>query len=186
MTLIVICIAVALRTNLGHDPGALMDRLLLSTYSIGPDGDFHWNGLDAVRRGEVWRLVTPAFLHFGFMHLLFNMWWLRDLGALIESRRGTIRFAILVLGAAVLSNLGQYYYKGPSFGGMSGVVYALFGYVWVKGVHEPEQGMAMHPNNVVIMIAWLFLCMTDYIGPIANGAHIVGLVAGIAAGLVRF
>ena len=40
------------------------------------------------------------------------------------------------------------------------MVYGLFGYVWMKGRHEPEQGMALHPNNVSIMLFWLVLCMT--------------------------
>jgi GlpG protein len=185
--LILLCVAVAFRTDIGHRRDPFLLRLTLSTFGIGPDGTPGWQDLEAVRRGEVWRLVTPIFIHFGFIHLLFNLWWLRDLGGLIEARRGTARFALLVLAAAVISNLGQYFIEGPSFfGGMSGVVYALFGYVWVKGHYQPEQGMGMHPNNVTIMIAWLFLCMTGLAGPIANGAHGVGLVVGLLAGLLRF
>jgi GlpG protein len=185
-TLLVICVVVAVATNLGSHKSPLTDWLFLITYTIGP-GAIEWHGLDAVFRGQVWRLVTPIFLHFNFLHLLFNLWWLRDLGALIESRRGTARFAVLVFGSAVISNLGQYFIEGPGFfGGMSGVVYALFGYVWVKGHTEPEQGMAMHPNNVTIMIVWLLLCMTGALGPIANGAHGVGLVVGLLAAYLRF
>ncbi len=184
--LILLCVAVAFRTDLGHRRDPFLLRLTLSTFGIGPDGTPGWQGLEAVRRGEVWRLVTPILIHFGFIHLLFNLWWLRDLGGLIESRRGTARFALLVFGSAVVSDLGQYAIEGPSFfGGMSGVVYALFGYVWIKGHYEPEQGMAMHPSNVTIMIAWLFLCMSGLAGPVANAAHGVGLVVGLLAGLLR-
>ena len=34
------------------------------------------------------------------------------------------------------------------FGGMSGVLCGLFGYIWMKGLYEPEQGMILHPNSV--------------------------------------
>ena len=44
----------------------------------------------------------------------------------------------------------------------------------------------MHPNNVTIMIVWLLLCMTGALGPIANGAHGVGLVVGLLAAYLRF
>ena len=72
-----------------------------------------------------------------------------------------------------------------TFGGMSGVVYALFGYVWMKGRYEPEQGMILHPSTVQTMLLWLVLCMTGFLGNIANAAHVVGLVAGILFGLAR-
>ncbi len=46
----------------------------------------------------------------------------------------------------------------------------------MKGLHEPEQGMGVHPNTVNIMMLWLVLCMTGMLGPIANAAHVMGLV----------
>ena len=44
-----------------------------------------------VRKGDVWRLVTPIFLHGGWIHLLFNMYMFFQFGALIETRKGTWR-----------------------------------------------------------------------------------------------
>ena len=72
------------------------------------------------------------------------------------------------------------------FLGMSGVVYALFGYIWMKGLYQPEQGMILHPNTITIMLFWLVLCMTGFVGPIANAAHFMGLAAGVAFGVLRF
>ena len=76
--------------------------------------------------------------------------------------------------------------KPHSFLGMSGVVYALFGYIWMKGLYEPEQGMIVHPNNVKIMLALAGALHDRRAGPIANAAHFVGLVVGVAFGVLRF
>ena len=72
------------------------------------------------------------------------------------------------------------------FGGISGVVCALFGYIWMKGLYEPEQGMVLHPNSITMVLLWLALCMTGWMGPIANAAHVVGLIVGVAFGVLRF
>lgn len=168
-------------------------RLLFATTHLDPDGHERNNGLKDIIHGEVWRLVTPIFMHGSILHILFNMWWLSALGTLIEVRRGTLRLAVIVLISAILSNLGQYYYNERNepgdpvlWEGMSGVVYALFGYVWMKSLHEPEQGMIVHPNTVSIMLFWLVLCMTGWVGPIANAAHVAGLVVGVVFGVFRF
>jgi GlpG protein len=155
-------------------------------------GHLRDDGLNPVLHGEVWRLVTPIFLHGGLLHIFFNMSAMTFFGTMIETRRGTLRLAVLVLVAAVLSNLGQYAYDLRAYDharpceGMSGVLYALFGYAWMKGLHEPEQGIILHPNSVMLMIAWLFLCMTGTIGPIGNAAHVAGLIVGVVLGVFRF
>lgn len=148
-------------------------------------------GIENILHGEVWRLVTPIFLHFNPIHLLFDMWALSFFGSLIEYRRGTRMLALLVFLLAITSNLGQHLYnvyfvgQPVNFGGMSGVVYGLFGYVWMKGQYEPEQGMILHPSSVQMMLFWLAICMLGFIGNVANAAHAVGLVAGMLCGLAR-
>jgi GlpG protein len=139
-------------------------------------------------------LVTPIFLHFGIVHLLFNMLALSALGTMIEIRRGSLRLAAMILVLAVASNMGQFLYSEriePGvprhiFGGISGVVCGLFGYVWMKGLYEPEQRMALHPNSVSFGLLWVALCMTGIFGDIANAAHVVGLIMGVALGVLRY
>jgi len=137
--------------------------------------------LEEVLSGQVWRLVTPIFLHFGILHFVFNMLWLFELGGMIENRKGAWFLVSIVLLTAVISNLGQYFAIETYFGGMSGVVYALFGYVWMKGKFDPGDGMGVPPSTVFIMMGWFLLCFTVIPG-IANEAHAIGLVMGMSWG----
>jgi GlpG protein len=150
--------------------------LLISEWKLGSG----W--LPEVRTGQIWRLVTPIFIHFSPSHLLFNMLALRDLGGIVESCQGAKRLALLVLVLALGSNLGQYILFNPFFGGMSGVLYGIFGYIWVRGQCDPGSGLALSPMTVGIMLLWFFLCLTGILGSVANGAHAVGLVMGIVWG----
>jgi GlpG protein len=150
--------------------------LFISEYLRG--GGF----LPEVRHGQVWRLFTPIFLHFGIWHILFNMMCLRDLGSMIEARQSTLHLAALVVVIAGVSNFAQYVVSGPGFGGMSGVVYGLLGYVWIRGKFDPASGLFLHQNTVIIMLVWFFLCLLGLIGHVANTVHTAGLVVGMAWG----
>lgn len=184
-----------LNLNLCTDPDSFVSYLFIAPVELQGGGRGWWQpalGLSAIWHGQVWRLVTPIFLHFGPLHILFNMLWLRDLGGVIETRRGSLRMLGLVLVIAVLSNLAQFYWPvplfgvsgkpSPMFGGMSGVVFGLFGYIWMKSRYEPESGFAMPSNLVFLMIVWFLVCFTGMVGPIANTAHSVGLMTGMVIG----
>ncbi|MCY2966905.1 MAG: rhomboid family intramembrane serine protease, partial [Planctomycetota bacterium] len=108
-----------------------------------------------VARGEVWRLVTPIFLHFSVQHIAFNMLSLAGIGKMLEGRYGGRWLLLFVLLSAVFSNVAQYLYSGPTFGGMSGVVYALFGFAWMRGSYDPTAGFRLAPNTICIMLLWL-------------------------------
>ncbi len=140
------------------------------------------------RPWELWRWLTPVFLHFGWLHLVFNSLWTWDLGGKIEETGGGALMAALVLLSAVGSNYAQFLASGPSlFGGLSGVVYALLGFSLVVQYVLPSFGVRNPPAVYVMMLIWLLLCMSGVIevlgfGAIANGAHLGGLLLGIAAG----
>jgi len=138
--------------------------------------------LPEVRSGEVWRLFTPMFIHMSIMHIFFNMLWLRDLGSMIEGRQGSGLFVILVLVLAALSNVAQFLTGGPDFGGMSGVVYGLEGYIWIRGKMHPGSGLYLHTSTVISSLIWFFCCLIGLLGAVANTCHAAGLVAGMAWG----
>jgi GlpG protein len=151
---------------------------------------FPTDGYTNIRNGEVWRLVTPVFLHFSAVHILFNMMMLYTLGSRIEQRYGAWRIGLVMLAAAVLSNWAQYAWEGnPLFGGMSGVVYALFGFAWIKTLYDPQSGLQLDSQTISFAIFWLFLCMVVAVPPldemlsffprVANTAHFVGLAVGM-------
>ncbi len=145
---------------------------------------------DSLAAGEVWRLLTPIFLHFGIFHVLFNSLWMWDLGRRLEYLMGAWSFLLFVVITGITSNFVQYIWSdSPAFGGMSGVVYALVGFVAVRQRIAPHPLVAVPPALIGFMLFWLVLCMTgvvDYFisGSVANAAHLGGLVAGAVYALV--
>ncbi len=84
--------------------------------------------------GQLWRLVTPIFIHFGVAHLLFNAAVVIEFGRRIERGAGTAVLLGLTLVIAIASNAVQFLVSGAAlFGGLSGVAYGLFAYVVVRG-----------------------------------------------------
>lgn len=140
--------------------------------------------------GEIWRLVTPAFLHFGIFHVLFNSLWVWDLGRRLEFLMGHWHFLLFFAVTAIASNVAQYWWSGSVyFGGMSGVVYALVGFIAVRQRLVPHPAVAVPSALIGFMLVWLVLCMTgavDYFisGSVANAAHVGGLVAGVMYALL--
>ena len=181
LAVMIACVVVFAALNL-FDREAVLLPLLISEF-IQPT-------LPEVRAGQLWRLFTPALLHFGIFHIVFNLMWVWELGRAIEFRQGALRLLVVIACAALSSNLAQYFISGPVFGGMSGVVYGLFGYVWIQGRCNRRFGGRLNPPIVNLMLGWFVLCWSGLLEvffnlSVANTAHTMGLAVGIAAsGLV--
>lgn len=155
---------------------AVMRPLLISEY--------YRPTLPEITTGQVWRLLTPIFLHFSIFHIVFNMLWTWELGRIIEHKQGLVILLGVTLTSGIIANLAQYYVSGPVFGGMSGVVYALFGYVWIQGLMNPRFGVRLNPAIVYLMLGWFVICWTPLLEmlfgiSVANTAHAAGLGCGI-------
>ena len=138
---------------------------------------------------QYWRLVTPIFLHFGWLHIAFNCLWLWELGRRCEAVLGSGNTLGLILVIAVISNACQYLYGGYGlFGGLSGVVYGLLGFTWVAPLLQPRWRIQPMSGIMLFMVGWLLLGVFGVIeavglGAIANAAHIAGLVSGGVLGV---
>jgi GlpG protein len=142
----------------------------------------------ALGRGELWRLVTPAFLHFGWLHIVFNGLWTWELGRRVELRLGGWHLFFLFNALAVGSNLVQYAANPQSvFGGMSGVIYGLLGYCWVWDKILPSSEFILPRGVAGFMVGWLVFCyigLTEIVGIyVANEAHLAGLILGLIFGV---
>ncbi|MDX5370827.1 MAG: rhomboid family intramembrane serine protease [Pseudomonadaceae bacterium] len=146
--------------------------------------------LASLEAGQWWRLVSPMLIHFGILHLAMNALWYWELGRRIEYRQGGFALLGLTLLFGLLSNLAQFWFGGPSlFGGLSGVLYGLLGYCWIFQLLAPTPAYVLPRGVLAMMLIWLVVCLTGVIdtlgfGSIANAAHVGGLLAGCAAGLV--
>ncbi len=183
LVLIGISVAVSLLSRFGADRSLI--SFLFITEMTREGAFITWiGGLPEIMNGQVWRIFTPIFIHFGLLHLLFNMLWLNDLGNMIENRKGRSFFIIQLLAIAGVSNLAQYWVSGPSFGGMSGVIYGFLGYAWMKGKYDPISHISVDKRTMTMMLIWYVLCFTGIVGDIANTAHTAGLVLGTAWGFL--
>jgi GlpG protein len=194
LTLVVlfVCAAIGVMTNMGEDPAnPITASLQFRNLSTEPPTIGINDKLVDVQRGQLWRIVTPIFLHFGAFHLVFNLVMFYQMGSIIEHRRGTIRLALLILALAIPSNLAQAlapneWGGGVNFAGMSGVVFGLLGYNWMKSRFEPALGLYISRSSLFSALIFLALGLAGAfnVGGIrmANWAHTVGFAMGIAIG----
>ncbi len=176
MTVLGFCVALYLLTFL--DLGKPLYELL---FFGSKEETIHFQGLKSM---EWWRIVTPIFLHMNILHILFNMLWFKDLGNIIEAKFSPQFYLTLILFLGITSNLFQYITAGPNFGGMSGVLYGLLGFVWIYKKTHPDFPYSIPSRDMSLMLIWLFLCLTGLLGPIANMAHAGGISMGMIMALV--
>ena len=181
LTLVGISLAVALASGFGQNVFTNQWTRDLFIVPLHVEGDrvLYPATLKPTLEGQLWRLITPIFVHFGVPHLLFDTLAIFSLGSAVEMRRGSWRMLALVLAIAIPSNVAQFYWAGPTFGGLSGVAFGLFGYIWMKSHFDPAAGFFMPTSTVLMMMVWFGLCVAGTVGPIANTVHTVGLAVGV-------
>ena len=143
-----------------------------------------------IKANEWWRLITPMFIHFSLSHLAFNCLWLYVLGSRIELHDGKIIFITLIIFSSITANYFQYIFSGPSlFGGLSGVVYGMFGFCMVLELELKNLRYGLPPAIYLFMLIWMLLGFLGVLeifgfGNIANFAHLGGLISGLVFGMV--
>ncbi|AGB76364.1 uncharacterized membrane protein [Enterobacteriaceae bacterium strain FGI 57] len=170
MTVMIACILVFVLMNVVGDQAVMM--WLAWPY-------------DSSVQFEAWRYFSHALMHFSVLHILFNLLWWWYLGGAVEKRIGSGKLVVITAISALLSGFIQHQFSGPWFGGLSGVVYALMGYVWLRGERDPDSGIYLQRGLIIFSLVWLVAGWFDLFGmSIANGAHVTGLVVGLAMAFV--
>ena len=189
IVLIGVSVLITLATNFAKDRTPFLNAMWFQPPPRTELELREWTPTGDIDRGEIWRLVTPIFIHMSPLHLFFDMYVFYLFGSMIETRRGTLKFVLLVLALAATSNYGQSFFEFQTarmptapFGGMSGVAYGLFGYLWMKTRFDPTLQLFLPPNIIIWLLGWYVLCWTGIFGPVANWAHTVGLVVGVVIG----
>ncbi len=163
----------------------LVSFLNIEAYDAQNGQIYFQPGFYSILHGQIWRLITPIFLHFGFLHILFNMMWFKDLGGAIELRKSSRFLLVFILVTAALSNAAEFWVSGhPLFGGMSGINYGLLGYIWMKSRFDPNSGFFIDKQAVTMMVIWFFVCLFGLVGNVANVVHGVGFAVGLLWGIL--
>jgi GlpG protein len=170
--------------------GAVLPWLTMTTVRVAGDALAFGTLADTWARHELWRFVTPIFLHFSLMHLLLNLGGLAAFGARVERGAGSTAMLAALLVTAVVSNVCQALWNPSTlFGGLSGVDYGLFGFVVGRGRREPQVAMWRLPASFVVSMIAILAAMssgvTELFGlSIANAAHWSGLASGTVLGFL--
>jgi len=188
ITLLVTSILLSLLVDFGADIESLK-YYTITDFELKNNSINYYNLSQNFETLELWRFVSPIFIHFNIAHIMFNALWIWVVGSVIEQRQGSVCLLLITIFAGISSNIGQYYVAGPVFGGLSGVVYALISYAWLWDKLHTNKLSVVSNALMGFMIVWLVLGYTGLLsqlglGNIANTAHLVGLVCGFLAVLL--
>ncbi|OOF61151.1 rhomboid family intramembrane serine protease [Rodentibacter pneumotropicus] len=165
-----ICVIVYLLQQIGFEE-SIMDAFHYPVYF-----DQNW---------ELWRYISHSFVHLSNIHIIANLSWFWLFGSVIERYFGGRKLFFIFLVSAIVSGIVQNYFSGAGFFGLSGVVYAVLGYVFV--VDKLNANIFNLPKGFFTML--LVGLIFGFISPlfdiyIGNAAHVSGLLVGLLWGLI--
>ncbi len=133
---------------------------------------------------QLWRLITPCFMHFSFMHIAFNLVIFVTFAKLIERYLGFTKLLLLMIVSGVFGNIVQYWVNDfhGNFGGLSGVVDATIAYVTIVSRVNPlpAQFKAV-PGMFLVSVIFIIIGLI-FDTNTAEGCHITGIVVGLLMG----
>lgn len=145
---------------------------------------FPYSPAEAWHHKQLWRFITPILLHFSILHLLFNIYAVALLGRHLEAK-SKWTFVFLIIWVALISNSAQWLMSGPQFGGLSGIVYGLFGYTATMYLITKQTMYQLQQEVIVMLLISLIIGFTSILGNIANTAHIIGLLSGVVFAVIQ-
>lgn len=167
-----ICIVIYLASLLGFE------RSLTAALS--------WTSLSQITEDfQIYRVFTPVFLHFGILHIAFNLVMFEAFCRPLENFCGLAKVLCLTFGIALVSNFLQLLFLSEFtvFGGMSGVVYGLIGYMGIMSKRS-DLPQAMRLPQGLLLVSFIFIGLGFFMSGIANLCHLGGLLIGLAVGFI--
>lgn len=136
---------------------------------------------------EIWRYFSHSFVHLSQWHILFNLAWWWIFGGAIERIFGTFKLILLFFSAALISGIAENYVSGPLFFGLSGVVYAVLGFVLIIDKFSKNTFFNLPQGFFTMLLVGIaFGFVSPLIGvQMGNAAHISGLIVGVIAAFLQ-
>eukprot|EP00898_Chlorokybus_atmophyticus_P006871 jgi/Chlat1/7185/Chrsp57S06752 len=147
-----------------------------------------WGAKDnaAIAAGQWWRLLTPALLHGGIMHLLVNSTSLNSVGPVVESLFGPGRFLAIYGVSAFSGSFVSYWYSRPPSVGASAAIFGLVGalLVFYKRNLRILGRLAQSEVRSLVGVVLINLMLGATAGKVDNWGHLGGLIGGAATSWV--
>lgn len=135
--------------------------------------------------GEWWRAFTSTFVHFGIIHIAFNMWCLWSLGSSLELFMGRKAFAVTYVLSGLAASLTSIAWdpwrvSAGASGAIFGIAGAFVSYLYFKKAPLDRPQVRQKLKDLAIFIGYNLLYGAH--GSVDNSAHVGGLVAGLILG----
>ncbi|SEF40691.1 rhomboid protease GluP [Eubacterium ruminantium] len=145
---------------------------------------------DDVKQGEIYRLLTSCFVHFGFEHISSNMLGLFAIGPYVEKYFGRLKFTLIYIISGLSGSLLTYFMdvqKGDYAvcAGASGCIFGLFGILLVFALSRDMRYEFPLPRVLVGLVLMFIPSLTKNSG-ISLDAHLGGFVGGTLMGFIFY
>jgi membrane associated rhomboid family serine protease len=140
---------------------------------------------DRIRAGAYWGFLTSVFVHREIWHVGFNVYWLYLLGSRMERAIGSWRWLAFFIAASFISSGAEFAFADTTGIGASGVVYAIFGFMWVTRRRFDSFKAVLDARTSALFFIWLAVCAIatmSKVWMVGNAAHIAGLLFGAGVG----
>jgi rhomboid protease GluP len=136
---------------------------------------------EAIRAGQLWRLLTPMLLHASLTHIGFNMYALLSFGVGLERHFGHGRFLLLYLLGAFAGNVASFLFTNANSLGASTAIFALLGAEAIFLLQNRKLFADQFRSAIgnIIFIAAINLFLIGSLPGIDNWGHIGGLLGGL-------
>ena len=140
-----------------------------------------------IMEGEVWRLITPIFMHSGFSHMLFNSFSLVLFGPALERMLGSSKFLFVYLLSGLIANVATLLLEPLSYThvGSSGAIFGLFGY-YIAIIMFQKHMLSKQNSQIILTLCVVSLIMTFLQPNINIIAHLFGLLGGFLLGAIPY